>query len=54
MALGSTSSIARQIEATFDGASVAGLTDVQLLERFLASNDAVAEAAFSPNISYAC
>jgi hypothetical protein len=42
-----TSSVARQIESLFDGASVAGLTDRQLIERFTARRDATGEAAFT-------
>lgn len=40
-------SVARQIESLFDGASVAGLTDRQLIERFIARPDAAGEAAFA-------
>jgi RNA polymerase sigma factor (sigma-70 family) len=39
-------SIVRQIESLFEGGSVAGLTDRQLLERFTASRDAAGDAAF--------
>jgi Carboxypeptidase regulatory-like domain/Sigma-70 region 2 len=42
-----TSSVARQIESLFDGASVTGLTDRQLIERFTARRDATGEAAFT-------
>jgi hypothetical protein len=40
-------SIVRQIESVFEGSSVAGLTDRQLLERFIASRDAAGDAAFA-------
>ena len=40
-------SVVRQIESLFDGGSVAGLTDRQLLERFTADRDAAGEAAFA-------
>ena len=40
-------SIIRQIESIFDGGSVAGLSDRQLLERFTARRDAAGEAAFA-------
>ena len=39
-------SIVRQIESLFEGGSVAGLTDRQLLERFTARRDAAGDAAF--------
>ena len=39
--------VVRQIESLFEGSSVAGLTDRQLLERFTARRDAVGEAAFA-------
>ena len=42
-----TGSVGRQIESLFDGSSVAGLTDRQLLERFTARRDAGAEVAFA-------
>jgi RNA polymerase sigma factor (sigma-70 family) len=42
-----TTSIARQIESLFDGASVAGLNDRQLIERFTSHRDAIGEAAFA-------
>jgi RNA polymerase sigma factor (sigma-70 family) len=42
-----TSSLVRQIESLFDGGSVAGLTDRQLLERFVARRDHAAEDAFA-------
>ncbi len=38
--------IGRQIESLFEGGSVAGLTDRQLLERFTAGRDAAGDAAF--------
>ena len=37
----------RQIESLFEGGSVAGLTDRQLLERFTAGRDAAGDAAFA-------
>src|SRR5882724_5901090 len=40
-------SVARQIESLFDGGSVAGLTDRQLLERFNTRRDSAGEAAFA-------
>jgi len=36
-----------QIDSVFDGGSVAGLADRQLLERFTAGSDADADAAFT-------
>jgi RNA polymerase sigma factor (sigma-70 family) len=39
--------VVRQIGSLFDGGSVAGLTDRQLIERFTAARDAVGEAAFA-------
>jgi RNA polymerase sigma factor (sigma-70 family) len=46
-----TSSVALQIESLFDGASVVGLTDRQLIERFTARRDATGEAAFAALVS---
>ena len=40
-------SVVRQIEALFDGRSVAGLSNRQLLDRFTARRDAAAESAFA-------
>ncbi len=40
-------SVVRQIEALFEGRSVAGLSDRQLLDRFTARRDAAAESAFA-------
>jgi RNA polymerase sigma factor (sigma-70 family) len=40
-------SLVRQLGALFDGGSAAGLSDRQLLERFVARRDAVGEAAFA-------
>jgi RNA polymerase sigma factor (sigma-70 family) len=40
-------SVVRQIESLLDGGSVAGLSDRQLVERFIARRDAVGEAAFA-------
>ncbi len=42
-----TGSVFRQIESLFEGGSVAGLTDRQLLERFNARRDPTGEAAFA-------
>jgi RNA polymerase sigma factor (sigma-70 family) len=43
-----TTSVARQIESLFVGGSVAGLSDRQLIERFVAGRDSLAaEAAFA-------
>src|SRR5580693_7324942 len=42
-----TTSVVRQIESLFDGGAVAGLTDRQLVERFVARRDHAAEAAFA-------
>src|SRR5215469_6479590 len=43
-----TTSVARQIESLFGGGSVAGLSDRQLIERFVAGRDSLAaEAAFA-------
>jgi RNA polymerase sigma factor (sigma-70 family) len=46
MAQAAAGSIVRQIESLFEGGSIAGLTDAQLLERFIARRDAVGEAVF--------
>src|ERR1017187_4359903 len=40
-------SVVRQIGSLFEGSSVAGLSDRQLLDRFTAQRDSVAEAAFA-------
>ena len=40
-------SVVRQIEALFEGRSVAGLSDRQLLDRFTGRRDAAAESAFA-------
>ncbi len=42
-----TGSISRQIESLFDGGSIAGLSDNQLIERFNSGDDAAREAAFA-------
>ena len=42
-----TGSVGRQIESLFDGSSVVGLTDRQLVERFTTERDAGAEVAFT-------
>jgi len=47
MAYAATGSVVRQIGALFEGSSVAGLGDRQLLERFIAQPDAAGEAAFA-------
>ena len=47
MAYAATGSVFRQIESLFEGGSVAGLTDRQLLERFIARRDPAGEAAFA-------
>ncbi len=44
-------SVVRQIGSLFDGGSVAGLSDRQLLERFTAQRDAAGEAAFAALVS---
>jgi RNA polymerase sigma factor (sigma-70 family) len=46
-----TSSVVRQIGSSFDGGSVAGLTDRELIERFAAPRDATGEAAFAALVS---
>ena len=43
--------VARQLGSLFDGGSVAGLSDRQLLERFTAGRDAVDDAAFAAMVS---
>ncbi len=47
MSFVTTPSVVRQIGALFDGGSVAGLTDRQLIERFNDRRDATGEAAFA-------
>ena len=42
-----TTSVVRQLETLFDGGSVAGLSDRQLLERFVTRRDPAGEAAFA-------
>ncbi len=42
-----TGSVVRQLGSLFEGGSVAGLSDRQLLERFTAQRDAAGEAAFA-------
>ena len=44
-------SVVRQIGSLFEGGSVAGLSDRQLLERFIAQQDAAGEAAFAALVS---
>jgi RNA polymerase sigma factor (sigma-70 family) len=51
MPLSTPSSVARQIETLFDGSSVSGLTDRQLIERFNARRDDVSEIAFAALVS---
>jgi DNA-directed RNA polymerase specialized sigma24 family protein len=46
-----TSGVVRQIESLFDGGSVAGLSDRQLVERFVTGPDAAAQAAFAALVS---
>jgi hypothetical protein len=43
-------SVVSQIGALFDGGSVAGLSDRQLLDRFVARRDAAGEAAFAAGV----
>src|SRR4029077_7045363 len=47
MAHATSQSVIRQIESLFDGGSVAGLSDRQLLERFNSRRDSAGEAAFA-------
>ena len=47
MSFVTTPSVVRQIGSLFDGGSVVGLTDRQLIERFNDRRDAVGEAAFA-------
>ena len=47
MAMLASRSLVRQVGSLFDGHSVAGLSDRQLLDRFIAQQGAVAEAAFA-------
>ena len=47
MAHAAFSSVVRQIGSLFDGGSVAGLSDRQLLDRFVERRDAAGEAAFA-------
>src|ERR1700733_9258576 len=44
-------SVVLRIESLFDGGSVAGLSDGQLLERFTSRRDASGEAAFAALVS---
>ena len=44
---GQVSMILRQIDVTFNGGTVVGLTDRQLVERFAAQRDPSAEVAFA-------
>jgi RNA polymerase sigma factor (sigma-70 family) len=47
MASLASGSVVRQIESLFEGSSVAGMSDRQLLDRFTAQRDAAGEAAFA-------
>ena len=47
MLFDASGSMVRQLESLFEGSSVAGLSDRQLLDRFIAQRDAVGEAAFA-------
>jgi RNA polymerase sigma factor (sigma-70 family) len=47
MPRGASPAVVRQIESFFDGGSVAGLTDRQLLERFVTNGDAASGPAFA-------
>jgi RNA polymerase sigma factor (sigma-70 family) len=46
-----TTAVARQLGSLFDGSSVVGLSDRQLLERFNAQRDDTAQAAFAALVS---
>ena len=45
-------SVVRRMESLFDGGCVAGLSDRQLIERFAARRDAVAESAFAALVAH--
>ena len=45
------SAVVRQIESLFNGSSVVGLSDRQLIERFTARRDDAGEAAFTALVS---
>ena len=47
MASPGSGSVVQQISSLFEGSSVAGLSDRQLLDRFIAQRDAAGEAAFT-------
>ena len=47
MARTAPESISGQLESLFEGSSVAGLSDRQLLDRFIAAHDSAGEAAFA-------
>src|SRR5262245_30540662 len=47
MAFRAARSVLPQLESLFEGSSVAGLTDRQLLERFVARRDPTGETAFA-------
>jgi RNA polymerase sigma factor (sigma-70 family) len=47
MAHQATGSLGRQLESLFDGSSIAGLSDGELLERFIAQCEAAGETAFA-------
>ena len=51
MAHATLGSVARQLGSLFEGGSVAGLSDRQLLERFTARREAVDEAVFAAMVS---
>ncbi len=51
MAYAASESLVRQIGALFEGSSVAGLSDRQLLERFIGRRDAIGEIAFAALVS---
>ena len=51
MAYMASRSLVRQIGSLFESGSVIGLSDRQLLERFTARRDAIAEAAFAALVS---
>ena len=47
MASGMSASVVRQIGSLYEGGSVAGMSDRELLDRFNAGRDAAGEAAFA-------
>ena len=46
MAISSSQSVLRQVHRLFSGGAVGGMTDAQLLNRFVSRRDEAAEAAF--------